>query len=229
MSPERVHLAVVRGQTTPIATFRYVHSLKLSEDIPAGTTTTPITQIITSSIPVAIPSGTSLRFKKDQAKCQYIQFTTNGVTPANTSAIAIQPYIGNKISCDYTCITGIPVDLTGRTYRAYVRRQYEDTTPLIQLRLSVSPLLGTITVACPTTTAEPSTEFHEIPEKIGELQSYINNAVQEKLETGKISNSHTAKILKKADKWDLEYDFGIGNPTTVEKNGYFFLIKEATR
>jgi len=229
MSPERIHLAVVRGQTTPIATFRYVHSLKLTEDIPAGTATTPITQIVTSSIPVAIPSGTILRFKKDQTKCQYIQFVTNGVTPPNTSAIDIQPYVGNKISCDYTCVTDIPVDLTGRTYRAYVRRQYEDAAPLIQLTLNVTPLLGTIRVSCPTTTAEPTTEFNEIPERIGELQTYINDALQEKLETGKISNSHISKILKNAAKWDLESDFGVGNPTTVEKNGYFFLVKEATR
>jgi hypothetical protein len=229
MSPERIHLAVVRGQTTPIATFRYVHSFKLTEDIPSGTATTPITQIITSSIPVAIPSGTNLDFKKDQGKCQFIRFVTNGITPANTSAIAIQPYIGNKLSCDYRCVTNIPVDLSGRTYRAYVRKQYEDASPLIQLNLSISPLLGVITVACPTTTAEPTTEFNEIPEGIGSLQTYVNDALQEKLDSGKITNSNISKILKNAAKWDLEYDLGTGNSTTVEKNGYFFLVKEATR
>lgn len=218
MSWEPLNLSAVRGSNKPIVTIDYWHTVVLSEPVKAGTTAAPITEIFVTPIPIEIPDGTKLKFvdPEQDDDCTYTRFVTVGVTAPNSDRIEVEPYIGLGVPCEYVADVA-PIDLTGRTYSASVRREYEDTTPLFSLTCTVNALAGAVELSAAATTVTPNAKFFEIPNALDELQEV----------TAESKDPAHKRLVKNAYHWDLEYS-ELGENYT-EAMGFFWLIWEATR
>jgi hypothetical protein len=226
MTFPRRHLTTRHGTNTTLFTFTALHSLSLSEDVPLSTTASPTTLLRVVSVSREIPSGTVLEFlDKDATGCAVVRFTTNGITPVGSRSVAIQPYAGSKVPCGLIADNG-PIDLTGRVYRAQVKKKLEDATPLLTLACSVVPLAGTVSIVCDTTGlpfSEANCTFLELPEDKTEFQ--LIDAVDKK--TGRLLLPRYSKIVEKSYFWDLEYMLN-GTGPIPDYTGRFWIQREAT-
>lgn len=216
------HFAPVRG-TSETLTFVNRLSISLTEPVPLGTADSPVTSIRVSAVPNQIAANTELEFQQSPGSCTIRRFRTTGTVNVGDRTISIFPYIGPKVPCEWYANTGVE-DLTGRVYKAQVKKLKTDTTPYLTLTCSTIPLAGTVSVTCSTTGTEDfNSDFRELPTNPEELQ-----LIDEKdSETGTLIRSHYAPIIEKAWYWDLEYSLN-GGPAIADYVGLFWLQAEAT-
>jgi hypothetical protein len=219
MAWSRFNLSAVAGEVKAIATFQYWHSVTVAESLKAGT------QLKITPCPIDIPANTLLRFCPADADscCTYLEVTTATLTPANTPIATIQPYTGTQIPCGYVADVA-PIDLTGRTYDASVRRKYEDTDILLPLACSVNALAGMVTVRANIPASQvPNAEFSKIPSSLSELQ----------LITPESNSKASKELIQSAYHWDMRVQFGAGHPRVgdkeIDRMGFFWILKVATR
>jgi hypothetical protein len=226
MTFPRRHLTTRHGTNTTLFSFTVMHSLSLSEDVPLSTATSPTTVLRVANVSKEIPSGTVLEFLDDNATgCAVLRFTTNGITSVGSRSISIQPYIGPKVACGMTSDNG-PVDLTGRVYRAQVKKTLEDSAAFLTLACAVQALAGTVTISCDTTAlpfSEANCTFLELPENQSEFQ--LIDAVDKK--TGRLLLPRYSGIIQKSYFWDLEYTLN-GQGPIPDYTGRFWIQREAT-
>jgi hypothetical protein len=200
--------------------------LYLSEDVPQSSVASPTSLLRVVNVSKEIPSGTSLEFSDENSNgCAVVRFTTNGITPVGSRSIQIQPYVGPKVPCGLIAENG-PIDLTGRVYRAQVKKKLEDETSLLTLTCTVQPLAGTVSIACDTTAlpfSEANCTFLELPRTNAELQAI--DAVDKK--TGRLLLPRYTEIIQKSYFWDLEYMFNGAGPNP-SYTGRFWIQREAT-
>jgi hypothetical protein len=224
MSSLRLNLKTRHGTKATLFNFTESHFVYLSEDIPVSTMAAPTTLLRVVVVTKEIPDATVLEFKSDRGGCAVIRFTTSGTTPVGARAISIQPYIGAKLPCKMYANIG-PRDLTGRVYRAGVKKRFSDPTHFLTLDCLLQPLAGNVSIVADTR-ALPSTdsncEFPDLPELHNELQ-IIQNLLDE--ETGKLLYS---KAIAASYFWDLEYTTASGDGPIPDYEGRFWIQAEAT-
>lgn len=218
----RYHFVARRGTSTAIS-FVSRLSISLTEPVPLGTADAPVTSIRVSAVPSQIGINTELEFQQSPGSCTIRRFTTTAIANVGDRVIQIAPYIGPKVPCEWYANVGYQ-DLTGRVYRAQVKKSPTDTTPYLTLTCTTIPLAGTVTVTCTTTgTEDYNVKFIDLPTTEEELQ-----LIDEKdPETGVLVRSHYAPVIDAAWYWDLEYSIN-GGPAIADYVGLFWLQAEAT-
>lgn len=225
--PQR-HLTTRHGTNVALFSFKECHSLTLTEDIPASTASTPTTLLRVDSVPIPLADGTVLEFKdQNVTNCAVLRFTTNGVTAVGARSINILPYIGLKVPCGITANIGA-IDLTGRIYRAQVKKKLNDPTVFLTLDCTVEPLAGLVTISCNTTTTPFLDEYIDpyqvaFPKTNEALQ--LIDATDPK--TGKPLYPQYLKAIAASYFWDLEYTLYGAGPIP-DYRGRFWIQKEAT-
>jgi hypothetical protein len=221
------HLTTRHGTNSVLFTFTVCNSLSLAEDVPASTTIAPTTILRVVSTPRVIADGEVLEFKTSSTSCAITRFTTVGSTPIGSRTITITPYIGPKFSCRAIANLG-PVDLTGRIYRAQVKKKLGDLTPLLTLDCTTQPLAGTVSIACDSTALPLSEDFfdpYKLPFPRTDKGLQTIDAIDP--DTGKLLYPHYAKAIAASFFWDLEYTLN-GNGPIPDYQGRFWMQKEAT-
>jgi hypothetical protein len=224
MSSLRLNLKTRHGTKAPLYTFTEWHFVTLAEDVPVSTNIAPTTLLRVVVVTKEIPDATVLEFMSERGGCGVIRFTTKGVTPVWATSISIQPYVGSKVPCKMHAYI-VPKDLTGRVYKAGVKKKFSDPVPFLLLNCLLQPLAGNVSIVADTTTL-PATDancnFLDLPEDHAELQ-IIQNLLDE--ETGKLLYS---KAIAASYFWDLEYTTASGDGPIPDYEGRFWITAEAT-
>jgi hypothetical protein len=196
--------------------------------VPASTATSPTTLLRVVSTPREIPDATVLEFRANPTNCSIIRFITAGVTPVGSRTITIQPYTGAKVPCKAIANIG-PKDLTGRVYRAQVKKKLSDPVAFLTLNCTVTTLAGVIDIGCDTRSI-PATDSNLDPFNLS-----IPFPSKENLQTidatdpmtGKLLYPAYAKAIAASYYWDLEYLLNGVGPIPGHR-GRFWIEQEAT-
>jgi hypothetical protein len=224
----RQNLVSIRGTSvSDLFSYGYIHSVILVEPIPVGTAIAPVTSIRLTPLPIAIADGLELVFQS--GSCTYHRLIVSGAHGIGDQIIAVRPYVGAKVACGLSARLA-PVDLTGRTYKAQVKKNLNDAAPYLTLPCITTPLTGTVEVGCTTTGGEDVSRFSatkvvtfmDLPQDEIDLQMI---GVKDK-ETGKLIYPHYQALIDAAWYWDLEYTEGA--KIIPAYCGLFWLLAEAT-
>jgi hypothetical protein len=226
--PQR-HLTTRHGTIDTLYTFTVCDVLSLAEDVPVSTAISPTTLLRVISVPKEIPDAKVLEFKANTESCAVTRFTTIGTTPIGSRTITIQPYVGQKVPCKRIANLGAK-NLTGRVYRAQVKKKLNDAVPFLTLDCAIQPLAGTVSYICNSTTIPFSEDYFDpfdlktpFPSTDAELQAI--DAID--LETGNLLYPLYAKTIAASYFWDSEYTLNGVGPIPAHR-GRFWLQKEAT-
>jgi hypothetical protein len=156
----RFNIEIKQGSTFSVS-FRLRHTIVLSAAASASATTLNV-----SPIPHSITSGSTLTFG------------TVTVTLSANATIGDRTLSVNAISAAIAksaTAKGDPVDLTGKSVRAAIRKDFSDTTPLATFTCAItSPAtLGEVSILLPSTTsaALPANIRPNRVDDIADLQS----------------------------------------------------------
>lgn len=136
----RFNIEIKQGSTFSVS-FRLRHTIVLSTAASASATTLNV-----SPIPHNIASGSTLTFGTVTVTLSANATTGDRTLSVNATSAAIVKSTTSK---------GNPVDLTGKSVRAAIRKDFSDTAPLATFTCTItSPAtLGEVTILLPSTTS----------------------------------------------------------------------------
>lgn len=142
-----------------------------------------------------------------------VEVTTIAITPAGSDLVSIVPFTQDaKISCGSIAQT-LPQDLTGQVWRGAVRKEYSDSSPLLEFDFIVNPLLGLLTIKSPATITallQSNAVYSDLPRDL------------------QLPDSFSPKIWQNAYYWDAEYEMPAGDVYRAFQ-GRVWITPEATR